>query len=449
MGASPTPGVRRRQAPMTLVTEAVERDEAKPGSDPPAALAEPVTPVRKRFIALFTLANLGLFTGMFGAASLLLPRQIELVSPTGKEAGLALASGLGALAALLANPLVGALSDRTTSRFGRRHLWILGGVLIGALALTLLGGQTSLTGVLVFWCVAMAALNGMLAALTAEVPDHVPVQQRAVTSAFMGLMPAAGTIIGVVLVAFVFTELSVGYAVLAAIAVLLTLPFVLTTRDAVLPRAALTPFRWREFLAGFWISPRRHPDFAWAWITRFLMQLGSAMFTLYLLFFLRDRIHYEQVFPGARSEEGVFILTLIYTFCALLTATTVGLLSDRSGRRKVFVIVSSMIQGAGMLLLAFWQSWTGVECATAIVALGYGAYIAVDQAMITQVLPAAGNRGKDLGVINFAIAGPYALAPVFAAPLVTHLGGYPVLFAVAGTILVLGGIFVRNIKSVR
>jgi MFS family permease len=434
---------------MTLSTDALAFDAAASAADAPAALAEPVIPVRKRFIALFTLANLGLFTGMFGVASLLLPRQIELVSPHGKEAALALASGLGALAALLANPLVGALSDRTTSRFGRRHLWILGGVVIGALALTLLGGQTSLAGVLMLWCVAMAALNGMLAALTAEVPDHVPVQQRAVTSAFMGLMPATGSIIGVVVVVFVFTELSAGYAALAAIAVLLTLPFVLTTRDAVLPRAALAPFRWREFLAGFWISPRLHPDFAWAWITRFLMQLGSAMFTLYLLFFLRDRIHYEQVFPGARSEEGVFILTLIYTGCGLITATTVGFLSDRSGRRKIFVIVSSIIQGAGMLMLAFWQSWAGVECATAVVALGYGAYIAVDQAMITQVLPAAGNRGKDLGVINFAIAGPYALAPVFAAPLVTQLGGYPVLFAVAGTILVLGGIFVRNIKSVR
>ena len=433
---------------MTPAADVVAFNAAASAADAPAALAEPVTPVGKRFIALFTLANLGLFTGMFGAASLLLPRQVELVSPNGKEAALALASGLGALAALLANPLVGALSDRTTSRFGRRHVWTLGGVVIGALALTLLGGQASLAGVLVLWCVAMAALNGMLAALTAEVPDHVPVQQRAVTSAFMGLMPATGSIIGVVVVVFVFTELSKGYAALAAIAVLLTLPFVLTTRDAVLPRAVLAPFRWRDFLAGFWISPRLHPDFAWAWITRFLMQLGSAMFTLYLLFFLRDRIHYEQVFPGGRSEEGVFILTLIYTFCALLTATTVGLLSDRSGRRKIFVIVSSMIQGAGMLMLAFWQTWIAVECATAIVALGYGAYIAVDQAMITQVLPTAGNRGKDLGVINFAIAGPYALAPVFAAPLVTKLGGYPVLFAVAGTILVLGGIFVRNIKSV-
>jgi MFS family permease len=433
---------------MTLAADVVAFNAAASAADTPAALAEPVTPVGKRFIALFTLANLGLFTGMFGAASLLLPRQVELVSPNGKEAALALASGLGALAALLANPLVGALSDRTTSRFGRRHIWTVGGVVIGALALTLLGSQASLAGVLVLWCVAMAALNGMLAALTAEVPDHVPVQQRAVTSAFMGLMPATGSIIGVVVVVFVFTELAKGYAALAAIAVLLTLPFVLTTRDAVLPRAVLTPFRWRDFLAGFWISPRLHPDFAWAWITRFLMQLGSAMFTLYLLFFLRDQIHYEQVFPGGRSEEGVFILTLIYTFCALLTATTVGLFSDRSGRRKIFVIVSSMIQGAGMLMLAFWQTWIAVECATAIVALGYGAYIAVDQAMITQVLPAAGNRGKDLGVINFAIAGPYALAPVLAAPLVTKLGGYPVLFAVAGTILVLGGIFVRNIKSV-
>jgi MFS family permease len=434
---------------MTLSTDALAFDAAASAPAAPAALAEPVIPVRKRFIGLLTLAHLGLFTGMFGVSGLLLPRQAELVSPHGKEAALALAAGLGALTAVLANPLIGALSDRTTSRFGRRHIWTIGGAATGAIALALLGYQTTLLGMLVFWCAAMVGLNGMLASLTAEVPDHVPVQQRAVTSAFMGLMPAAGTIIGVVLAVFVFTGLAEGYAALAAMVLLLTLPFVLTTRDAVLPRAALTSFRWREFLAGFWISPRQHPDFAWAWITRFLMQLGSAMFTLYLLFFLRDRIHYEQVFPGARSEEGVFILTLIYTGCALLTATTVGLLSDRSGRRKIFVIVSSMIQGAGMLMLAFWQTWAGAECAAAIVALGYGAYIAVDQAMITQVLPAAGNRGKDLGVINFAIAGPYALAPVIAAPLVTQLGGYPALFAVAGTILVLGGIFVRNIKGVR
>jgi len=433
---------------MTLSTDVAAFDKAAPLSEVPAALAEPVIPVRTRFIALLTLANLGVFTGLFGISNLLLPRQTAMLSPNGKEAALALASGVGALIAVLANPLIGAMSDRTTSRFGRRHGWTVGGAAIGALALILQGYQTTLLGMLICWCVAAAGLNGMLASLIAEVPDHVPVQQRAVTSAFLGLMPAVGTIVGVVLSVYVFTEVSAGYAALAAIIFLLALPFVLTTRDAVLSRAALPPFRWKEFLAGFWISPRQHPDFAWAWITRFMMQLGSAMFTLYLLFFLRDGIRYEELFPGARAEEGVFILTLIYTCCGMLTAATVGFLSDRSGRRRIFVIVSSVIQGAGMLMLAVWHTWLGAECAAAVVALGYGAYIAVDQAMITQVLPAAGNRGKDLGVINLAIAGPYALAPVFAAPLVTQLGGYPVLFAVAGTILVLGGIFVRNIKSV-
>jgi MFS family permease len=172
------------------------------------------------------------------------------------------------------------------------------------------------------------------------------------------------------------------------------------------------------------------------------------MFTLYLLYFLRDGIHYERVFPGKRSEDGLLTLTLIYTFCALLSATVIGFLSDRSGRRKIFVIVSGLVQGAGMVLLAFWQTWLSLEFVAAIVALGYGAYIAVDQAMITQVLPSAGDRGKDLGVINFAIAGPYALAPVFAGLLVTTLGGYPALFAAAGAILILGSAFVRNIKGV-
>jgi MFS family permease len=432
---------------MTLSTDALAFNAAASAADAPAALAEPVMPVRKRFIGLLTLANLGFYTGLFATMNPMLPRQIELISSGQKEATLALVSGLGALAAVLANPLVGAFSDRTTSRFGRRHVWTISCSLIGAIALVALGYQTTILGVVAMWCAVSACVNGVQAALTAEVPDHVPVAQRAVTSAFMGLMPAMGTILGIVLVTAVFTGLLEGYVALAAIVFLLVLPFVLTTRDAVLPRSAVPPFRWGEFLSGFWISPRLHPDFAWAWITRFSMQLGSAMFTLYLLYFLRDKIHYEALFPGQRSEDGLLILVLIYTFCALLTATTVGFLSDRSGRRKIFVIVSGLVQGAAMLLLSVWQTWTGAEVVATIVALGYGAYIAVDQAMITQVLPSAGNRGKDLGVINFAIAGPYALAPVFAGILVTTLG-YTALFAVAGAILVIGSVFVRCIKSV-
>jgi hypothetical protein len=102
---------------MTLSTDALAFNAAASAADAPAALAEPVMPVRKRFIGLLTLANLGFYTGLFATMNPMLPRQIELISSGQKEATLALVSGLGALAAVLANPLVGAFSDRTTSRF--------------------------------------------------------------------------------------------------------------------------------------------------------------------------------------------------------------------------------------------------------------------------------------------------------------------------------------------
>ena len=80
--------------------------------------------------------------------------------------------------------------------------------------------------------------------------------------------------------------------------------------------------------------------------------------------------------------------------------------------------------------------------------LGYGAYIAVDQALITQVLPAARDRAKDLGIINIAIVCPGAIGAVIAAPLVS-LAGYPALFAATAVVAIAAAIGVWKIKSVR
>ena len=96
-------------------------------------------------------------------------------------------TGIGAAVALVANPVAGALSDRTTSRFGRRRPWIVCGALAGAAALAFLAGQRAIAGVIVGWCLAQAGLNAMQASLTACVPDHVPVAQRGVVSAWIGL----------------------------------------------------------------------------------------------------------------------------------------------------------------------------------------------------------------------------------------------------------------------
>ena len=407
----------------------------------------PATRVRKKFIGTLALANLAVWMGFFTPIQLLLPEQLEDVAgDEGKVGALGLVTGVGALVAVVATPLAGALSDRTRSRFGRRLPWLVGGTLLGAVALVVLSRQSTVVGVLFGWAAAQAFFNAAYAGLTAEVPDHVPVEQRGTVSGWFGLPQAVGVVVGVALVTSFTTTVVAGYLLIAVVIVALVVPFAAVTRDPVLdpadrPTLALTK--------GWWIDPRRFPDFGWAWLTRFLISLGNALGTLYLLYFLRDKVHYEQLFPGRSAEDGVLVLILIYAAGAVATAVGGGMWSDRTGRRKPLVIVSSLVMAAGAVLLAVWPTWTASMVAAALLGIGYGVYMAVDTALVTQVLPAAADRGKDLGIVNIANAAPQVLAPALAAPVVAGLGGYPMLYALTAVVTIAGAVLVLPIRSVR
>jgi MFS family permease len=415
---------------------------------PPAALAEPESNVGPVWIGGITAAVLGLYTAFFTPIQVLLPLQLAAIDPDGKVAAFGLVTGVGALVAVVANPLAGALSDRTAGRFGRRHPWTLGGVLVGAAALALLGHQGTVPGVLVCWCLAQAALNAAYAGVNAGIPDHVPVRQRAVVSGWIGFPQALGLVLGAVVVTVLVTDLATGYLVIGLAAAALALPFVLSTPDPPLPRAARPPFSWRALLGTFWVSPREHPDFAWAWFTRFLVMLGNAIGTLYLLYFLQDAVGYERLFPGRGADEGVLILVVLYTLGVVATAVLGGVVSDRIGRRKALVTASCAVMAFAALLLTFWHTWPAALAAAAIMGAGFGVYLSVDQALITQVLPAAADRAKDLGIINIASTAPQVLGPALAAPVVAHFGGYGTLYALATAVTLLGGLLVWKIKSV-
>ncbi|WP_370080693.1 MFS transporter [Streptacidiphilus sp. MAP12-16] len=416
--------------------------EGQSGATPPAALAEPTARVRAAWTASLSLSTLAVFMAFMTPIQILLPLQLEHIDPAHKSTALAWVTGIGALVAVVVNPLAGALSDRTVSRFGRRRPWIVGGALAGAAGLAFTAAQHTVPGVAVGWCLAQAGLNAMLAGVTTPVADRVPVEQRAEVSGWTGIMQSFGLVFGALLTTLVFTGVWSGYGTLALLTVLLALPFVLWFAEPVLPRALRPAFDLRRLLAGFWISPRLHPDFAWAWLTRFLINLGNALGTLYLLFYLTDSVHYAD--PGT----GVLILTVIYTLCAALTAVPVGRVSDRIGRRKVFVVISSLVMAAAAVLLAFVHSWTAAMVAAAVLGAGFGVYLAVDQALVTQVLPTALDRAKDLGVINIANSGPQVLAPAIAAPIVAAAGGYTGLYLATALATVLGGLLVRRVRSV-
>lgn len=100
------------------------------------------------------------------------------------------------------------------------------------------------------------------------------------------------------------------------------------------------------------------------------------------------------------------------------------------------------------LILAFAPTWVGAISGALVLGIGFGAYLAVDFALITQVLPAALDRGKDLGVVNIANSLPQVLAPAIAYLFVKNLGGYVSLYVAAAVIGLLGAVFVVKIKSV-
>ncbi|MEJ8648009.1 MFS transporter [Streptomyces sp. MS1.AVA.3] len=413
------------------------------GPAAPEALAEPSEQVGRGWTAALSVANGAIWAGWYGPLQILLALQAAELAPPGtpKESVLAWVTGMGAVVSMVCSPLFGALSDRTTSRFGRRTPWIVAGVAGGAGAFVLLAGASTVPVMALGWCLVQLTLNAAFAALTAAVPDRVPYRQRGAVGGWLGAAQILGVLAGTGL-ATAAGGVAAGYLACAGFAVLGALPYVLLHRDPALPAERRPALSGRSLLAGFWISPRRHPDLGWAWLTRFLINLGNALALLYLLYYLRDVLHRPD--PGG----GVLVLTAVNGVTLLGTVVIGGFWSDRVGRRQPFVLWSGVIMTVATGLLAGWQTWAGAVCAAALLGVGFGVFTSVDFALMTDVLPAAAHRGKDLGVINIANSLPQVAAPALAAPLVHHLGGYRMLYAVAAAVGLVGALLVRRIRGV-
>ena len=174
------------------------------------------------------------------------------------------------------------------------------------------------------------------------------------------------------------------------------------------------------------MSPRAYPDFAWAFGGRVAVNIGNALGTTYLLYFFTNDLKLQD------PDTALLEVTAIYLVFTLITTYGGGVLSDRSGRRRMFVAVASVLQGIAAVLLVIWPSFGTTLVAGAFLGAGYGAFLSVDQALVTQVLPDAETRAKDLGIMNIGTNVPQAIAPVVAALVIDQLGGYRVLFAFAG-----------------
>ena len=416
----------------------------EPGTnDLPEALQIPAKAVSAGFQFLLSLANLVVWLSILPISQILLPTQVAALDAANKFSNLSIAVAIGVLAAVITNPIAGALSDRTTSRLGRRRPWFIAGTLLSMAALALMANASSFIALVLCWAIFHVAANAILAALSAVVPDQVPVRQRATVSAFVSLSLPLGAVIGALLVTRVVNSTQLSYFVFIGILFVVMALLVLLIHDKPLPKDAAPRFNLGAFLAGFWVNPVKYPDFGWAWLTRFLVYLGYFISLGYLLYFLQDAVHYQ------KAAQGVTTFQVILTGTLLIASVISGILSDKLQRRKIFVIGASLVIVLAFLILAFFQTWPAVELAAAVLGIGFGAYLGVDIALITQVLPSASARGKDLGVINIANALPQVVGSAVAALVINSFHSYTLLFVFAAILASLGAVLIQRIKGVQ
>jgi len=398
-------------------------------------------------VVAFAFAQLALFVALLGPVTVSMAIKVTaVVGPEHATSAQGLILGVGAIAALIGNPIFGRLSDRTTGRWGRRRPWMVGGSLGLAACLTVIALAGNVPTLIIAWFVAQLAANACFAAYLATVADQIPPRQSATITSLAGVMQSLGILGAVYLASALSGNMLALFTVPATIGVAGMLIYALVLPDKQLthrpPSAGL-----RAFLDTFWVNPRQYPDFAWAWISRFLLILGSFMFTTFRFFWMKDEIGLTDSQAAATIATGV----LIYTMVLIVIGQSAGYLSDRIGRRKFLVFASTALFAVGLALLTQTHTIGGFYLVEAIMGAAFGIYMGVDLALVLAVLPNPQDNAKDLGVFNIANAAPQTLAPLLGAALIAIGAGknYDTLYLTAAALTLIGALAIIPVKKVK
>jgi MFS family permease len=364
-----------------------------------------------------------------------------------KEApnSLALVAGIGALVSMVANPFFGRMSDRTSSRLGMRRPWMVIGLVGGSLGILLLALAPNIPVVLAGWCIAQLFFNALLAAQVAVLPDQVQPAQRGLVSGVLGVCLPVAAVSGTFLVRLVSGNQLATFLVPCGIGGFFILLFAVALKDRRLAKAERPTWSLREFASTFYVAPRKSPDFAWAFASRFMFILAYAFLATYQAYYLLDKIGSAK----ADVPQQIFLGTLTNSVVVIAASLICGRLSDRTGRRKIFVFTASIVYGVAMFVIAIASTFNGFLVGMAIGGLGFGMYLAVDLALVADVLPDQDKVAKDLGVLNIASALPFSIAPAIAPAILAIGKGYGALYAVAGVCAVIGAVAVLRVRGVR
>jgi MFS family permease len=416
----------------------------------------------KKLTILQNLSISSLWAGLncvWGAMlAVIMPYQVELIVGTLQKAPLlGLARMAGAVIATFLPLFVGGLSDRCMSRLGRRRPYILVGVTIALVSLFLMlfaADMKNYALYLIGFCVLQVGMNIAAAAYYGIIPDIVPLDQRGIASGYMGLMSNVGTMAGFALSGFIIGKnTTLSYILIGVVLLITTLVTLLGVQEVPL-KVRQPKIHWPTYIKSLWISPREYPDFAWVWITRFLVMFGFYFVQPYMLYYLQDVVHVKNPLPLAASVGGLILIT------AALSSLWAGVLSERFGRKKVVYVANTLVAIMSVMFI-FCRNMEQVFIVAFLFGIGFGAYASADWALGTDVLPTKTNAAKEMAVWHIAMTlpqiGEWVAGRMLAAfgLKIIHgresytLEGYAAILSISAISFALGAYGLRYVKKAR
>jgi len=409
---------------------------AQDGSRALAADGRPTETLPLSQLLRMTLYWFGL-SSIFIAVDTILSGRLEfqgLVAPGEEGRALIAMTVGGAIVAVLVQPTIGSISDYTISRWGRRKPYILIGTFLDVVFLFGVASSNTVVSIAAFVILLQFSSNFAQGPFQGYVPDLVPAHQVGLASGLVGLMQVLGNISGAVIasVAVATNQFFLGTMAVGIVEFVTMVSVFLWVREG---RVAKDRHgrSWLAVAREAWgLDILKERSFLWLVTSRLAFLMATNMLVKLAVFYL-SRSH------GLDQKEAGETLTVILGFTALGTIVAVlpsARLSDRVGRKRV-IYTSCAIGALGLGIVASAPSIAFALVGVVIYGLATGAFLAVDWALMTDIIPKA-SSGRFMGISNVATASAGVLALALGGTLMDIVGGPDRLGSGPRAALVLG-----------
>ncbi|MBW3095167.1 MFS transporter [Bifidobacterium sp. 64T4] len=396
------------------------------------------------FLAFAVLSGAAFYMTM----SVLVPQRLRDIGIANSTAVLGSINAAGSIASIFIALFIGALSDRTASRWGKRTPWIFAGAFIYGFCFWALSRPQSALIIGIIYVLALVGLNMVQAPIYARISDQVEESARATVSAAIGAGGVIGQGIGTLIGSSLIEHMELGFvcaglcALAAGVLSVVIAPREPSSKD--MPKETGKPL-WRVVAESLVPPLKNCADFYRAFICRTCLIVAYQMVFSYQLYILQDHIG-ETKLEAAASIQVISVITMIVSIVASLAA---GPIADALHRRKAPIVVACCFFAVGLAMPWIFPTQMGMFLFGGIASFGYGMYLSVDQALNVDVLPDKKTAGKDLGFMNIATCAGQAIGVAITSTIVSVFGSYVFVFPTAIVMTAVAAISVLSIKRVR